>query len=53
MYVKLEGTRIDFCRNNQTQLRAELYQGIMDTMNTGESSAANVRRRIVLPPSFI
>ena len=39
-------------RNNQSQLRAELYQG-MDTMNSGECNAANVGHRIVLPPSFI
>ena len=40
-------------RNNQLQLRAELYQGIMDTMNNGECNTANVGHRIILPPLFI
>ena len=53
MYVKIENTRIDYCCNNQTQLQAELFQGIMDRMNVGQCSAANVGRRIILPPSFI
>ena len=52
-YVKIENTRLDFVWHNQSQLRAELYQGIMDTMISGECSVANVVRRIILPPSFI
>ena len=54
IYVKIQNnTRLDFMRNNQSQLRAELYQGIMDTMNSGECNAVNVGCRIIIPPSFI
>ena len=54
IYVKIQNnTRLDFMRNNQSQLRAELYQGIMDPMNGGECNAANVGHCIILPPSFI
>ena len=53
MYVKIENTRLDFVPHNQYQLRAELYQGIMDTMISGECSASSVGRSIILPPSFI
>ena len=42
MYIKLENIRLDFMRNNQSKLRAELYQGILDTMNVGESIASMV-----------
>ncbi|XP_057545823.1 uncharacterized protein LOC130824822 [Amaranthus tricolor] len=39
MYVKIENTHLDFVRNNQAQLRAELYQGINDSVNNGECCA--------------
>ncbi|XP_074304673.1 uncharacterized protein LOC141639446 [Silene latifolia] len=53
MYVKLENTRLDFFRNNQDTIRAELYQGLIDTVEAGENCAANVGHRVILPPTFI
>ncbi|XP_074299442.1 uncharacterized protein LOC141630544 [Silene latifolia] len=53
MYVKIENTRLDFLRFNQDTVRADLYQGILDTLELGENSACNVGKRIVLPPSFL
>ncbi|XP_074293400.1 uncharacterized protein LOC141620425 [Silene latifolia] len=53
MYVKVENTRLDFFRHNQDTIRAELYQGILDTIDAGESCAANVGRRVILPPTYI
>ncbi|XP_056697313.1 uncharacterized protein [Spinacia oleracea] len=53
MYVKIENTRLDFFRKNQQTIRADLYQGILDTVESGENSAANVGHRVVLPPSFL
>ncbi|XP_074293518.1 uncharacterized protein LOC141620583 [Silene latifolia] len=53
MYVKVENTRLDFFRNNQETIRAELYQGILDTVDAGECCAANVGRRVILPPTYI
>ncbi|XP_056687837.1 uncharacterized protein [Spinacia oleracea] len=53
MYVKVENTRLDFFRNNQDTIREDLYQGILDTVERGENSAANVGHRVVLPPTFI
>ncbi|XP_074299559.1 uncharacterized protein LOC141630686 [Silene latifolia] len=34
-------------------IRADLYQGIVDTVVSGEVSATKVGKRIVLPPSFL
>ncbi|XP_074271044.1 uncharacterized protein LOC141594965 [Silene latifolia] len=34
-------------------IRADLYQGIIDTLELEENSACNVGKRIVLPPSFL
>ncbi|XP_010669706.1 uncharacterized protein LOC104886876 [Beta vulgaris subsp. vulgaris] len=53
MYVKIENTRLDFSRYNQETIRADLYQGILDTLESGENSAANVGHRVILPPSFL
>ncbi|KAH9622274.1 hypothetical protein KSS87_001374, partial [Heliosperma pusillum] len=53
MYVKVENTRLDFFRRNQETIRADLYQGILDTVGAGETSAINVGRRLILPPTFI
>ncbi|XP_074295820.1 uncharacterized protein LOC141623611 isoform X1 [Silene latifolia] len=53
MYVKIENTRLDFFRNNQDTIRAELYQGILDTVDAGECCVANVGRRVILPPTYI
>ncbi|XP_074318033.1 uncharacterized protein LOC141654817 [Silene latifolia] len=53
MYVKIENTRLDYFRNNQETIRAELYQGIIDTVGTGECRASNVGKRVILPPTFL
>ncbi|KAK9677012.1 hypothetical protein RND81_11G116000 [Saponaria officinalis] len=53
MYVKVENTRLDFFRNNQETIRGELYHGILDTLQARENCAANVGRRVILPPTFL
>ncbi|KAL7106310.1 hypothetical protein ACP275_07G104200 [Erythranthe tilingii] len=53
MYIKLETTRLDYFRRNQTNLRAELYQGLIDSVSRGEKRGGEVGKRIVLPASFI
>ncbi|XP_074271743.1 uncharacterized protein LOC141595678 [Silene latifolia] len=53
MYVKIENTRLDYFRNNQETIRAELYQGILDTVGAGEHRAANIGKRVILPPTFL
>lgn len=53
MYVKIENTRLDFLRKNQSMLRSELYQGVVESVGDGIINAASVGRRVVLPASFI
>lgn len=53
MYVKIETSRLDFFRMKQREIRADLYQGIVDSINQGETAGSNVGKRIVLPSSFI
>ncbi|RCV17517.1 hypothetical protein SETIT_3G225900v2 [Setaria italica] len=62
-YVKIESSRLDYIRNKQDTLRADLklggsatadlYQGLVDSMRAGEGNADNVGRRTVLSPTFI
>ncbi|XP_074278235.1 uncharacterized protein LOC141601829 [Silene latifolia] len=53
MYVKIKNTRLDYFRNNQETIRAELYQGIIDTVGNGECRATKVGKRVILPPTFL
>ncbi|XP_065314556.1 uncharacterized protein LOC135923630 [Gordionus sp. m RMFG-2023] len=51
-YAKQETLRLNFIRNNQSKLRAVLYQGIHDAILEGDTNADNLGRRIILPSSF-
>lgn len=53
MYVKIETSRLDYFRTNQTEIRADLYQEIVDSIGHGENKGSKVGKRIVLPSSFI
>ncbi|XP_058216366.1 uncharacterized protein LOC131327288 [Rhododendron vialii] len=53
MYVKIETSRLDYFRNRQEEIRADLYQGIVDSIEHGESDPAKIGKRIVLPGTFI
>ncbi|KAL9992858.1 putative helitron helicase-like domain-containing protein [Helianthus debilis subsp. tardiflorus] len=53
VYIKLETSRLQFCERNQSKIRAELYQGIVDCVHSGEVHLNRVGQRIVLPASFI
>lgn len=52
MYVKIETSRLDYFRNNQNEIRAELYEGIVDCVKSGETRAAMIGKRIILPSFF-
>ncbi|XP_066164591.1 uncharacterized protein [Oryza sativa Japonica Group] len=53
MYIKVESSRLDYVWNNQKEIRADLYQGLMDSIQAGESRASAVGKRTVLPASFV
>ncbi|PWZ18516.1 ATP-dependent DNA helicase PIF1 [Zea mays] len=52
-YIKIESSRLDFIRKNQDRLRADLYQGLVDSMLDGDVRGEKVGKRTVLSPSFI
>ncbi|XP_024977134.1 uncharacterized protein LOC112514765 [Cynara cardunculus var. scolymus] len=53
MYIKIETTRLSFIERNQTKIRSDLYQGVVDCVNAGEVQPSRIRQRVVLPASFI
>ncbi|XP_051220245.1 uncharacterized protein [Lolium perenne] len=54
MYIKMETMRLDFFSKpkNQKRIRAELYQGVVDVIDAGETRGSEVGKRIVLPRTF-
>ena len=53
MYVKLEISRLDYFRNRQDEIRGDLYEGILDSIAIGENRGSKIRKRIILPASFV
>ncbi|KAG7992318.1 hypothetical protein I3843_02G121700 [Carya illinoinensis] len=53
MYVKTETSRLDYFHCNQQHIQSELYQGIVDSINLGETNASRIGKRIILPSYFI
>ncbi|XP_075492626.1 uncharacterized protein LOC142530695 [Primulina tabacum] len=53
MYIKLETTRLDYYRRHQSEIKSELYRGVVDSVANGESRGSEIEQRVVLPASFI
>jgi hypothetical protein len=53
MYIKINSSRLDYIRNHQDDIRADLYQGLVDSLHAGEGRAEVVGKRTVMPSSFI
>ncbi|PWZ30162.1 ATP-dependent DNA helicase PIF1 [Zea mays] len=53
MYIKIESSRLDFIRKNQDRLRADIYQGLVDSMLDGDIRAEKIGKQTVLSTSFI
>uniref|UniRef100_A0A8I6WRR5 ATP-dependent DNA helicase n=1 Tax=Hordeum vulgare subsp. vulgare TaxID=112509 RepID=A0A8I6WRR5_HORVV len=49
MFIKIEGCRLKWISEHQTQIRADLYQGLVDSIAAGEVRVSAVGKRIVLP----
>ena len=51
-YTMIESERLGYIRNNQKNLRIDMYSGFSDALVHGETNAASIGRRIYLPSSF-
>jgi hypothetical protein len=52
-YIKIENSRLDYIWGHQDKIRADLYQGLVDSLHAGEGRAEAVGKRTVLSTSFI
>ncbi|CAN7101255.1 unnamed protein product [Brassica rapa subsp. narinosa] len=52
VYTATEQERLRFIRLNQKQLRAELYTNVCDALESGDTDARKVGRKVILPSSF-
>lgn len=54
IYVRIEGTRLHFIRQNQLSLRTELYNNLTDFLHQRRDGNEDpIGRRVILPSSFI
>jgi hypothetical protein len=52
-YIKIESSQLDYIRNHQREIRADIYQGLVDSLHAGEGRAEAIGKRTVMPSSFI
>jgi hypothetical protein len=52
-YIKIENSRLDYIWNHQDTIRADLYQGLVDSLHAGEGRADAIGKRTVLSTGFI
>jgi hypothetical protein len=55
MYAKMEQSRLSFIYYNQKQLRAEMYKGLYDAVNSNDyenTSSLGVGKKVILPSTF-
>ena len=54
IYAKIEASRLQFIRENQSKLRAEVYQGLADAIQNSDGTidGSGIGKRIILPSSF-
>ena len=50
-YAKIEQNHLNYLRQNQSSLRTECYQEIVDAIHAGDS-ANNIGHHIILPSTF-
>jgi len=51
-YACTEQNRLKFSRENQQQLRCDLYNGLEDALNVGDVFGNDVGQKMILPSSF-
>jgi hypothetical protein len=52
-YTCIEEARLHWVKDNQEDLRRELYSGLMDAILRGDSNPLTIGKRVVLPSTFV
>ncbi|XP_077237222.1 uncharacterized protein LOC143878892 [Tasmannia lanceolata] len=51
-YTAIEEQRLLWVRQNQEQVRGEVYQGLQDAIESGDHDASSIGQRLILPSSL-
>jgi hypothetical protein len=51
-YCRMESERLNYIKTHQTELRADLYKGLADALESGDTNTESLGRAIILPSSF-
>jgi len=52
-HTKIESSRLDYVHNHQKEIRANFYQGLLDSLDPGEGRVEVAIKQTVMPSSFI
>ncbi|CAH9061763.1 unnamed protein product [Cuscuta europaea] len=52
-YTLIESSRLSYIRNNQKQLRCEMFKGLNEALLRGDTNPATQAKRIILPSTFV
>lgn len=52
-YLKIEHQKLKWAQHNQAKLRCELYKGLVDSMNRGDTDLNKTGKKVILPSSFV
>jgi hypothetical protein len=52
-YLKVEHQKLKWAQFNQAKLRCELYKGLVDSMNRGDTDLNNTGKKVILPSTFV
>ncbi|KAF7814060.1 uncharacterized protein G2W53_028029 [Senna tora] len=53
IFLKMETQKFRWVRNNQSKIRAEMYNGLQDSFEAGINISGHLGRRIILPSSIV
>ena len=53
IYIKIQNYRLDYICGHQDRIRADLYQGLVDSLHFGEGRVDAIGKHTVLGMSFI
>jgi hypothetical protein len=52
-YARMESDKLHFIRTHQNELRADLYKGLADALESNDTSVDSLGRSVILPSSFV
>lgn len=52
-YCRIESDKLHYIKTHQNELRADVYKGLSDALNGGDTAVESLGRCVILPSSFV